>query len=153
MIGRQWHGGAAWVMLAAWAALLQGCAEKPAAPAASQTRVFASDLAGGAKQCEAPKPALADGKATQVAVQVVNDGGWCGITVQHNGGPYDAGLLTEAPAHGKVYIHPVGDFTRIDYTPEAGFAGADNFTVELLPGHATIRASVTVTKPGAAAAK
>ena len=55
-------------------------------------------------------------------MQVGNDGGWCGITVAQDGKPYDAGLLTQAPEHGKVYIHPVGDATRIDYTPDLGSA-------------------------------
>ena len=47
-----------------------------------------------------------------------NDGGWCAITVNNGGRPFDAGLLAAAPAHGKVLVHTVGNNTRIDYTPE-----------------------------------
>jgi hypothetical protein len=38
----------------------------------------------------------------------------------------------------------VGDNTRIDYTPDAQYRGADSFAVRLIPGDATISGSVTV---------
>ena len=44
-----------------------------------------------------------------------------------SGKPYSAGLLIAEPMHGKVLIHSVGDNTRIDYTPDVRFAGADSF--------------------------
>ena len=93
----------------------------------------------------------AEGKTVTVAMTVGNDGGWCAIPVTRPGGaagrqPYAAGLLVAGPAHGKVYIHTVGDVTRIDYTPAAGFAGSDAFTVSLLPGEARIAARVTVAR-------
>ena len=43
------------------------------------------------------------------------------------------------PQHGKVLIHTVGNDTRIDYTPAARYAGADAFSVRLMPGDAMIR--------------
>ena len=43
-----------------------------------------------------------------------------------------------------VYIHPVGDDTRIDYTPDLGFSGIDSFVVRLLPGNPVLRVNVTV---------
>ncbi len=73
-----------------------------------------------------------------------NDGGWCAINIDNGGKPFDAGLLVAEPSHGKVYIHSVGDETRIDYTPTARFTGTDAFVVKLLPGGAVLRASVTV---------
>jgi Bacterial Ig domain len=76
---------------------------------------------------------------------VGNDGGWCAITVNNNGWPFDAGLAVTPPAHGKLAIHTVGNDTRIDYTPTARFAGADTFSVRLIPGDATVRATATVT--------
>ncbi len=91
-----------------------------------------------------PKLKLEPGKEVPASMQVNNDGGWCGITVAQINKPYDAGLLTQAPDHGAVYIHTVGDETRIDYTPERGFSGADTFAVRLLPGNPVIRVSVTV---------
>jgi hypothetical protein len=79
---------------------------------------------------------------------VGNDGGWCAITAeQSNGRPFGAGLLAGRPIHGKVFIHQVNGETRIDYTPDRGFRGADSFTVRLIPGDPTIRANVTVSGP------
>jgi hypothetical protein len=84
---------------------------------------------------------------------VGNDGGWCAISVMQPASskesgptPYKAGLLTSRPAHGKVYVHTVGDATRIDYRPAPGYAGPDSFAVTLVPGNAVLRADVTVTK-------
>ncbi len=128
--------------LAATALLLQACAQRP--PAAPGARVFQADLVGGAKSCTVPKVTPAAGQETPVAISMGNDGGWCAITVDNNGKPFDAGLLTSEPAHGKVYIHTVGDETRIDYTPNPRFAGTDAFAVRLLPGGAVLRASVAV---------
>ena len=109
-------------------------------------RVFASDLVGAAKQCNAPSVVLADGKPTTATMQDVNDGGWCAITLQRDGKPYSAGLLTGPPAHGTVFIHPVGDVTRIDYAPDRGFVGSDSFVVRLIPGDPELRVTVTVTR-------
>jgi hypothetical protein len=87
-----------------------------------------------------------------VPVSVGNDGGWCAISVARAGSkdtgpiPYKTGLLAGRPSHGKVYIHTVGDATRIDYTPAPGYAGPDSFTVTLVPGAAVLRAEVTVAK-------
>jgi hypothetical protein len=91
-----------------------------------------------------PKVAPAAGQQTPVAMQLGNDGGWCAITVSNGGKPFSAGLLTSEPSHGKVLIHTVGDNTRIDYTPDVRYRGADTFAVRLIPGDATISASVTV---------
>lgn len=128
--------------LVATALVLQACAQKP--PAASGTRMFQADLVGAAKNCSVPEVTPAAGQDTPVPMKMGNDGGWCAITVDNSGKPFDAGLLVTEPAHGKVYIHSVGDRTRIDYTPDARFAGTDAFAVRLLPGAAVLRASVTV---------
>ncbi len=142
MNGRQW--ATTWLTMATATALLQACAAPPPGPA---TRIFAADVAGGAKTCVVPKVALAAGQETPVAVRVGNDGGWCGITISNGGKPYSAGLLTANPARGKVFIHTVGDDTRIDYTPDHGFSGSDAFTVKLIPGDAAVKASVAVVPP------
>ena len=76
---------------------------------------------------------------------VKNDGGWCGINVAQSGPkPYDAGLLVGRPEHGRVHVHKVGDVSRIDYIPDAGFGGEDRFTVRMLPGNPALRVMVTV---------
>jgi hypothetical protein len=124
--------------LVATALVLQACEQRP--PAATGTRMFQADLVGAAKNCSVPEVAPAAGQEAPVTIKVGNDGGWCA----NSGKPFDAGLLVTEPAHGKVYIHSVGDKTRIDYTPNARFTGTDAFAVRLLPGGAVLRASVTV---------
>ena len=89
---------------------------------------------------------LTPGKETAATMAVGNDGGWCATTLAESGQPYAAGLLTVPAAHGTVYIHTVGDGTRIDYTPDTGFAGSDSFTVTLLPGRPVLQMAVTVTR-------
>jgi hypothetical protein len=135
--------GVQFQVFAAAALLLQACAAQ--APSAPPARVFAADMTGAAKACTVPPVTPAAGQLVDVAMKVGNDGGWCAITVNNNGRPFDAGLVATPPAHGKVLIHTVGNDTRIDYTPAARYAGADAFSLRLIPGDATIRAAVTVT--------
>jgi hypothetical protein len=136
------HHRLLWLAIAATALLLQACAQQPSGPA---PRVFAADMTGAAKVCTAPPVTPAAGRTIDAAIKLGNDGGWCAITVNNNGRPFDAGLLAGAPQHGKVLIHTVGNDTRIDYTPTARYAGADAFSVRLLPGDATIKVTATVT--------
>ena len=124
--------------------MLQGCAEKPA-PQGPQPRLFSTDFQGAAKSCTAPKPTLTPGKEAAATLKVGNEGGWCAISVSNDGAPYAAGLLTRSPEHGDVYIHPVGNDTRIDYTPDRGYRGSDAFVVKLLPGSPSLSVAVTVT--------
>ncbi len=133
-----------WGALALTAMLVQGC-EQPRT-AASSTRLYAIDQTGGAKVCSAPTAQPANGQTTDVAMSMGNDGGWCGLLVSQSGRSFSAGLLTERPKSGKIYVHVVGDNTRIDYTPDRGFAGNDSFTVKLVPGDASVRVNVAVAK-------
>lgn len=72
-----------------------------------------------------------------------NDGGWCALATHQDGPvPFIAGLLTTRPEHGKVFVHSVGDDTRLDYTPEPHFGGNDSFAVQLVPSDAVIRVVV-----------
>ena len=124
--------------------LLQACSNSP--PAGSVQRVYAVDVAGEAKICDAPGIGSPGGGTVAATMKLTNDGGWCGLRVRQAAGkPYDAGLLESRPSHGSVLIHEVGDDTRIDYTPDRRFAGSDTFTVKLIPGDATINVAVTVT--------
>ena len=123
--------------------LLEACARPPARPTLP---VYSVDLQGGATQCSVSRPDLQPGQQTTATMRVGNDGGWCAISVARDGKPYGAGLLVTRAQHGAVFIHPVGDNTRIDYTPERGYAGRDSFVVQLLPGDAKLRVAVTVTR-------
>jgi len=139
------------ILAAAFAltALLDGCAQPPAPPA-STTRLYAIDQQGAAKTCTASPVKLTDGQDTEATLSVENDGGWCAISVVAPGNKaYAAGLLTGQPAHGTVYVHSVGDATRVDYTPDHGFTGADTYMVKFLPGSPSLHVAVTVT-PGPA---
>jgi hypothetical protein len=124
-------------------ALLAGCQSKPPAPSA---RIYAVDQAGGAKSCTAPSVDLGDGKSAEAAMSMANDGGWCAITLAQRGrAPYAAGVIQTRALHGQVYVHTVGDATRIDYTPDANFTGTDNFAVRLIPGNPVLSVNVAVT--------
>lgn len=129
--------------LSAAGLLLQGCAApKPSGP---PPRLFETDFKGAAKTCDAAKTTPVAGKTVDAAIKVGSDGGWCGLLVNNNGMPFDTQLLTARPEHGKVYVHRVGNDTRIDYTPDTGFVGGDSFTVSMLPGEAIVHGVVTTT--------
>jgi hypothetical protein len=133
---------------------LAGCSHPVAGPAGPTLRVYAADLSGAAKVCDVPKVTPVPGASASAPLKMANDGGWCGIRVHQDGPkPFEAGLLTARPDHGTVLIHEVGDDTRIDYTPDHGFAGSDTFTVKLIPGDAMIQVGVTVAAVAAAAPK
>jgi hypothetical protein len=137
----------AWIAVLASGGLLAACSN-PAAPAGSTQRVYAADLAGAAKLCDAPGITPSGNAVTDATINVGNDGGWCGLRVRQGGArPFDAGLLVARPEHGSVLIHEVGDDTRIDYTPDRRFAGTDSFTVKLIPGEERIKVAVTVKAP------
>jgi hypothetical protein len=141
-------------MALAGAGLLAGCGHELGGPARSTLPVYSVDVQGGARLCTVPPVNPAAGQTVAAAITVGNDGGWCGVPVHQDGPkPYDAGLLTTRPTHGTVTIHSVGDNTRIDYTPDARYAGPDSYVVTLLPGSAVLRVSVTVLPPGAPAPK
>lgn len=131
-------------VLAVTALLVQGCDQQRSA--AGGTRLYAIDQTGGAKTCNSPTAEPASGKTTEIAMTVTNDGGWCGLSVAQSGRPYSAGLLPTRPKDGKVYVHTVGDQTRIDYTPDRGFVGKDSFVVKLVPGNAMLQVNVAVSK-------
>jgi hypothetical protein len=131
-----------WLCPAAIALLLQGCAPQPPA----WNGIYAIDAAGGARTCTVPPVSMPDGQAGVVPMQVSNEGGWCGETLSRNGAAYDSYLLVTRPSHGRVFAHHVANNTRIDYTPDPGYAGTDSFAVRLIPGNAVFEAAVTVTR-------
>ncbi len=130
------------------AVVLQGCVQRP--PAHTPLPVYAIDQTGAAHTCTVSPlaPALTAGQPSSATMTLANDGGWCALAV-HQGGPapFTAGLLTTRAEHGKVYVHSVGDDTRIDYTPEQRFGGSDAFVVTLIPGDATVRVAASVAAP------
>ena len=130
-----------WLRLAAVSLLAQGCAVT-----GGGSGVFPSDLVGGARVCSAPAASPSDGQTVAAQMQVSNEGGWCGITASRSGSPYASYLIAIRPSHGRVFAHRVGNTTRLDYTPDPGFAGTDTFAVRLIPGNAVIQGVVNVTR-------
>jgi hypothetical protein len=112
-------------------ASLQGCAPKPgiveeAAPS--------PDLYGRvpARACEVTPIVLHDGGESTTTMTVTNDGGFCAAALSDQSGrPFEVGLVTAPPTHGKPLIHTVGNKTDIDYTPTRGFVGNDSFIIRL----------------------
>jgi hypothetical protein len=127
--------------LAASTLLLQGCANQGA-----WDGIFTVDRTGGAKTCVAPTASPPDGASIVAQIQMNNDGGWCGLLLNRGRVAYDSYLMVTRPTHGEILAHHVGTNTRIDYTPDAGFAGTDSFAVRLIPGNAVIQGAVTVTR-------
>jgi len=105
---------------------LSGCATKPA-----PTEQAAVDLQneGIAKTCT---PSTVDPTAATPATIAMTNDGWCDVFVtEKDKQPFSLGLVTTRPAHGRVYIRPVNQQTRIEYTANAGYVGPDSFTVAL----------------------
>lgn len=142
--GRKAGRLAAWGAAAAAALLVQACTETRAPDAGPAPRYYHADLQGAAKSCTVSVVKPVPSKTNEVTMDVANDGGWCNITVANDGAPYNAGLLTARAEHGSVYVHTVGNGTRIDYTPNRGYIGTDSFTVTLLPGTSVLHTAVTV---------
>ena len=129
-------GSSGMTLLCLAAALLaQGCTRMVGSPG-----VFASDSIGGARTCLVPLQAQS-GQGISAQMQVSNEGGWCGISV--NRSPSYA--IAARPAHGRVFAHEVGPNTRIDYAPDTGYVGADSFTVRLIPANTLVQGVVSVT--------
>ena len=104
---------------------LSGCAIKPA------PTEQAVDLQneGIAKTCT---PSTVDTAAGTPATITMTNDGWCGVFVaEKDQRPFSLGLVKARPAHGRVYIQPVNQQTRIEYTANAAYVGADAFTVSL----------------------
>ena len=104
---------------------LSGCATRPAPT--EQAVDLQND--GIAKTCT---PSMVDlAAATPATITMTNDG-WCGVfAAEKDRQPFSLGLLTTRPAHGRVYIQPVNQQTRIEYTPNTGYVGSDSFAVAL----------------------
>ena len=112
-------------------ALLQGCAPKPSIV---EEAAPSPDLYGRipARACSVTPIVLRDGGESATTMTVANDGGFCGASLADQGGhPFEVGLVTAPPVHGKPLIHTVGSKTEIDYTPARGFVGSDSFIVRL----------------------
>lgn len=106
---------------------LSACAPKPPVLQASDPR-----NEGIAKTCTPTNPDMAGPGPYAGSIVMTNDG-WCGVFAAEKGRPFRYGLVRARPAHGRVLVQTVENATRVEYTPEGGYVGADAFTVALRP--------------------
>ncbi len=105
---------------------LSACAPKPPVLQASDPR---ND--GIAKVCTPTNPDLTKPAPYAASIAMSNDG-WCGVSaVDRSGKPFSLALVRVRPSHGRVFNQEVANVRRIEYTPDAGYTGADSFTVAL----------------------
>lgn len=127
------------------ATALAGCAATP--PVATVGEGFTE---GTAKSCT-PSPIDLSASATASATIAMTNDGWCAVrAVEKDGSPFRLGLVRARPEHGHVLIQKVGNITRIEYTADARYVGADRFTVALRSRNpstpdATVQVAVNVT--------
>ncbi|PZW40847.1 hypothetical protein C8P66_12354 [Humitalea rosea] len=125
-------------------AALAACSTPPTVRRPSAT-VYAADVQGGARVCTVPQDLVLTDAPVSTRMVLQNDGGWCGIMVAQPGPrPYRLGLVTTRAQHGRVYVHTVGDATRLSYTPDPGFIGDDAFAIRLMPDSRQVQVAVTV---------
>lgn len=105
---------------------LSACAPRPPGLQASDPR---ND--GIAKVCTPTNPDMSKPGPFTAAIAMSNDG-WCGVSaVDRSGKPFSLALVRVRPSHGRVFNQEVANVRRIEYTPDAGYTGADSFTVAL----------------------
>ncbi len=134
------------IAIAASVVALQGCAvQNPAAQVAGE------DLnVGIAKTCTASKVDLSAATSAGATIAMTNDG-WCAVRlVEKDGQPFKLGLVRTRPEHGVVLIQQLGGETRLEYTADQRYVGADRFTVALRSKTANapdtvVQVAVTVT--------
>ena len=105
---------------------LQACGPQQSTPT-----IAGEDLnLGIAKTCTASKPDLV--AANPTATITMSNDGWCAVRVtEKDGQPFQLGLVRARPEHGRVLIQKLGGETRLEYTADDRYTGADRFTVAL----------------------
>ena len=135
------------IAIATTAIAVTGCA-----PQATQVAGAAQESNEGiAKTCTSSPVDFGAGNSATATVSMTNDG-WCALhTKDKNGEPFKFGLVKVKPQQGYILIQKIGGETRIEYTPENRYVGADHFSVALASNQAntpdsTIQVAVTVTR-------
>lgn len=134
------------IAIAATAIALTGCATQPPAGQAAATEDLNGEIA---KTCTATPIDLSASATANATIDMTNDG-WCAVHAKENGKPFQLGLVRARPQHGRVLIQKIGGETRIEYTAENNYVGADRFTVALRSStpnapDATVQIAVNVT--------
>lgn len=131
--------------------LLQACAPKAAPPPPPPAPPPPPPHIGppAAADCTVAPFHVTDGGTTAVQMTLGNDGGYCAATLTAaSGKPYDAPLVPLLPRHGTPRVVKYNGKTSVEYVPDPGFAGHDDFAVHLIikgsPALTTLNVSVTV---------
>lgn len=86
---------------------------------------------GIAKTCEASPVDLSAPGGASATIRMSSDG-WCAVrTAERDGQPFLLALVRTRPEHGRVFIQKIGGQTRVEYTADTGYSGADAFSVAL----------------------
>jgi hypothetical protein len=112
-----------------------------AALSLAATRAFAEDAAPAeqrakASRCVVHHQPFVEAGVAHGTMRLVNDGQPCGFTFQFgmNFAP-DTWTTNAAPQHGRLHF----DGGRVEYVPDAGYAGSDTFTVTAFGMNAMMR--------------
>ena len=112
------------------AVALAGCAQQPPAPSVPPNPFGYLKPSAVCK----PGPVAKTAAGLEVAMKVRSDDGYCGVDLHAPaGGAYMSFVLTALPAHGKSFIYNYNNHTAVTYTAATAYAGADSFTVSLIP--------------------
>lgn len=135
------------ILAATGCAGASGIVDAPAGQRAQSCRVGIADPA-------ALTDAFRDTRSA--AMDVGNDGGWCGWYARLSdvdGGPtnYLSAAIAQPPTHGTLRVRRDADRVHIEYQPAAGYVGSDTFAVRLNPGNSLHTTNVTVTQASVAA--
>jgi hypothetical protein len=136
--------------MALLAVVAQGCAEKPPPPP-PEPPPPPPPHAGPppAAFCSVAPFTVKTGGSADVRMIVSHEGGYCAATlVADSGQPYDAPLVPVPSLHGIPRVVRYAGKTSVEYAPQPGFVGHDNFVAQLIvrgqPGYTTLNVSVTV---------
>ena len=127
------------------AGALAGCVAKPPPPPPVTPNPF-----GYLKPSALCKvgPVARTAAGLEVAMTLRSDDGYCGVNLHAPaGGAYTSFVLTGLPPHGKSFIYNYDKHTVVTYTAATAYAGADSFTVSLVPqaGEKRVALKVLVT--------
>ena len=135
------------IVIAATAITVTGCAQQPT----QVTAAAQESNEGRAKTCTPSPVDFANSAEATATIAMTNDG-WCDLhTKDKNSEPFKFGLVKSRPQHGYILIQKVGGETRIEYTAENRYVGADRFSVALASNvpntpDSTIQVAVTVSR-------
>lgn len=125
-------------------ATVAGCAQPPVEQAAAPPPNPFGYLRPS-PDCAIPKLVLPASGAASTTLGMTADTGYCALHLSKpGGGPFASFLVTAGPMHGQPLNYNYNGASVITYTPNTGYVGPDQMTVELVPGASVPRTSLTI---------